>query len=273
MPDSGFVEVEGARIYYEADGHGHPLLLIHGGLGDLRMWQDQIPALAERHRVIRYDTRGWGRTEVEPVGYMDHEDAAAVLDHFGATSAYVVGQSRGGAIALDFVLAYPERADALISVSGGIHGYEADLPAGTEPPGDEMERLWEDKDWAALAELEARVWVDGWGQPPSRVEPAIRQQVLGWIEQNYAQEKDEGTPRQLDPPAAERLHELKLPTLAMIGDVDEAGCVAAMRHLTASVEGARLEEFPGVAHMIQLEEPERFNRLVLAFLARVESRV
>jgi pimeloyl-ACP methyl ester carboxylesterase len=78
---------------------------------------------------------------------MDYEDAVAVLDHLGATSAYVVGQSRGGAIALDFVLAYPERADALIPVSGGIHGYEADLPAGTEPPGDEMERLWEDKDW------------------------------------------------------------------------------------------------------------------------------
>jgi 3-oxoadipate enol-lactonase len=272
MTDSGFVDVEGARIYYEAEGHGYPVLLIHGGLGDLRMWEGQVPAFAERHWVIRYDTRGWGRTEVEPVEYADHEDAAAVLDHLGAASAYVVGQSRGGSIALDFALSYPERADALISVAGGIGGYDADLPLESEPPNDEMERLWEAKDWPALAELEAQVWVDGWGQAPSRVGTAIRRLVLGWIEQNYAQDKDEGTPRPLDPPAAGRLRELEVPTLAMLGDVDEAGCVAAMRHLAASVDGARLEEFSGVAHMIQLEDPERFNRLVLEFLAGLEPR-
>jgi pimeloyl-ACP methyl ester carboxylesterase len=86
----------------------------------------------------------------------------------------------------------------------------------------------------------------------------------------YRAEKAEGKPQPLDPPAAERLDSIRVPTLVMIGEVDEPGGVAAGHHLASSVEGARLVEFPGVAHMIQLEEPERFNRLVLDFLAEVD---
>lgn len=67
MADSGFLEVPGGRIYYEVEGDGRPLLLIHGGLGSLRMWDDQVPAFADRYRVIRYDTRGYGRTESDDI--------------------------------------------------------------------------------------------------------------------------------------------------------------------------------------------------------------
>jgi pimeloyl-ACP methyl ester carboxylesterase len=271
MAESGLLEVDGGRIYYEVEGDGHPLLLIHGGLGSLRMWDDQVPAFGERYRVIRYDTRGFGRTETEDVEFTNLADAAAVLDHVGAASAYVVGQSRGGMIALDLTLDHPERVDALVSVAGGVGGYQPQLPEGAEPPPwEEMERLWESKDWEALAELEAQVWVDGWGQPPERVDAVLRRKVHDWIRSTYQAEKAEGKPQPLDPPAAQRLAEVRVPTLVMIGEVDEAGGVAAERHLATSVAGARQVEFPGVAHMIQLEEPERFNRLVLDFLAEVD---
>jgi 3-oxoadipate enol-lactonase len=269
--DSGFVEVEGGRLYYEAEGDGHPLLLIHGGLGNLRMWDEQVPAFAERYQVIRYDTRGFGRTETEDVEYTNHGDAAAVLDHVGAASAYVVGQSRGGIFALDLTVDQLERVDALVSVAGGIGGYQAQLPEGSEPPPwNEMERHWNAKDFAALAELETQVWVDGWGRPPDRVDPAIRRKVSDWIRTTYEDEKVEGKPQALDPPAAQRLGEVRVPTLVLIGVADEPGGVIAERHLAASVAGARVVEFPNVAHMIQLEEPERFNRLVLDFLAEVD---
>lgn len=270
MGESGFLEVDGGRIYYEVEGDGHPLLLIHGGLGSLRMWDGQMPAFAERYRVIRYDTRGFGRTETDDVEFTNRGDAVAVLDHVGAGSAYVVGQSRGGVIALDLALDRPERVDGLVSVAGGIGGYEAERPVGTAPPWEEMERLWESKDWAGLAELETQVWVDGWGQPSTRVDPELRRTVSGWILANYQAEKAEGKPQALDPPAAQRLDELRVPTLVVIGEADEAGSVAAERLLAASVAAARVVEFPGVAHMIHLEEPERFNRLVLDFLAEVD---
>jgi 3-oxoadipate enol-lactonase len=271
MAESGFLEVEGGRIYYEVDGAGSPLLLIHGGLGSLQMWDEQVPAFVERHQVIRYDTRGYGRTESEDVPFSNREDAAAVLDHVGASSVHVVGQSRGGMIALDFIIEYPARVTSFVSVASGVGGYEAPFPEGIEPPPwEEMERLWESKVWEPLAELETQVWVDGWGQPTTRIDPELRAKVLGWILATYRAEKAEGKPEPLEPPAAGRLGEVSVPTLVMIGEVDEPGGVVAERHLAASVAGARVVEFPGVAHMIHLEQPERFNRLVLDFLADVE---
>ena len=273
MGESGFVEVDGGRIYYEVEGAGHPLLLIHGGLGSLRMWDEQAPAFARRYRVIRYDTRGFGRTETGDVEFSNRADAAAVLDHLGAASAHLVGQSRGGIIALDFVIDYPARADAFVSVAGGVGGYQPQFPEGIDrPPWDEMEALWESKQWGRLAELETQVWVDGWGQPATRVDAGLRQRVHDWILATYQAEEPEGKPQPLDPPAAERLAEVRAPTLVMVGEVDEPGGVAAGRHLAASVSRARLVEFPGVAHMIQLEAPERFNRLALDFLAKVDRR-
>jgi 3-oxoadipate enol-lactonase len=267
MPDSGYVEVPGGRLYYEVEGAGHPLLLIHGGLGSLRMWDGQIADFAERYRVIRYDTRGFGRTETEYVPFSNRADAAALLQHLDAASAYVIGQSRGGTIALDLALEHPELVDALVLVAGGASGYEAQLPDGvTPPPWDEMERLYDAKDWERVAELETQVWVDGWGQPTTRIDPELRRRVHGWILDNYRAGKEEGEPQPLDPPAAGRLTEVRAPTLVMIGAADEPAGVMNGRNIADQVPDAQLIEFPGVAHMIQLEEPERFNRLVIDFL-------
>lgn len=271
MGDSGFLSVDGARIYYEVEGEGHPLLLIHGGLGSLRMWDRNVPAFARRYRVVRYDTRGFGRTDTDDVEFRNVDDALAILDHVGAESAYVIGQSRGGGIALDLALERPERVDAFVSVAGGISGWEPELPQGTErPPLDEMERLWNENRWDDMAELETRVWVDGWGQPATRVDPEIRRTVHDWILSTYREEKIEGKPQRIHPPAAERLDQVGVPTLVMVGDVDSANEVEAGRHLAKSIPGARLVEFDGVAHMIHLEEPERFDRLVLDFLDEIE---
>jgi 3-oxoadipate enol-lactonase len=140
------------------------------------------------------------------------------------------------------------------------------------PPWEEMERLWEAKDWEALAELETKVWVDGWGQPSDRVDEGLRRKVHGWILSSMKADKPEGRQQRLDPPAAERLGDLEIPTLVLIGQVDEPAAVVAERHLGSSVAGAQVVEFPGVAHMIHLEEPERFNELVLEFLAACASK-
>jgi len=270
--DSAYIAVPGGRLYHEVEGDGPPVLLIHGGLGSLRMWDGVVPALAPRYRVIRYDSRGFGLTETDAVEFTNRADARAVLDHFGITSAVVVGQSRGGLIALDFTLEFPDRVSALVSVASGANGFQADLPEDQATPWPEMERLWDAKDWAGLAELETQVWVDGWGQPATRIDPGLRQQVHGWILETYLAQKEEGKPQSLDPPAAQRLDEVRCPLLVMVGTVDEPAGLANGRNLAASVAGAQLVEFPRVAHMIQLEAPERFNRELLDFLAEVAPR-
>ena len=270
--ETGFVEVPGGRLYYEAEGAGHPLLLIPGGLGSLRMWDGQVPTFAERYRVIRFDPRGFGRTETDAVPFSNLADAAAVLEHVGATSSHVVGQSRGAIIALDLAIERPDLVDSLVLVAGGASGYQPELPEGVEaPPWDEMERLWEQKEWAELAELETRVWVDGWNQRPTRVDPALRERVHQDILETYEAAKEEGQPQSLKPAAVERLGEVRAPTLVIVGNVDEPGGILNSRFVADTVAGARLIEFEGVAHMIHMEAPERFNRVVLEFLAEVDA--
>ena len=270
MTETGYVEVNGGRLYYEVEGEGHPLVLIHAGVANLRMWDDQVRAWSPRFRVIRYDTRGFGLTETADVEFSNRADLASLLDHLDIASAYVLGASRGGMIALDFTLEFPERVEALIVAAGGIGGYEsADDPAA-KAFGEEAERAWEAHEWERLADMETAYWVDGPGQPAERVDRHLRSLVHHWILTTYQAEKAEGKPQRLDPPAAGRLGEIRVPTLVLIGDLDEAGTQEACRHLAASVSGARLEGFQGAAHMLNLEQPDRFNRVVSEFLGEVE---
>lgn len=262
--DTGFLETNGARIYYEVAGDGEPVVLIHAGVANLRMWDEQIVVLADRYRVIRYDTRGFGRTESEDVAFSNRADIAALLDHLGESSAHVVGLSRGGVIALDFAIESPERVRSLVVAAGGVGGYEA---PGIDPSfWAQAEKWWEAHDWEALSAWETEVWVDGPGQPRDRTDPAIRERVHEGILTNYQAEKPEGQPQPMDPPAAGRLNELRAPLLVIVGTLDEPGTQASCRHLAECVPGARLEIFEGAAHMLNLEQPDRFNGLLRQFL-------
>ncbi len=245
------------------------MVLIHAGVADRSMWDAQVEALKDRYRVIRHDTRGFGETETDAVPFSNRADVAALLDELGESRAHIVGLSRGGTIAMDFAIEFPDRVRSLAVVAGGISGYEspAEPPAETWEP---VEAMWEAKDWKGLADWETAYWADGPGQPVDRV-PRIRQRVHGWVLANYRAEKVEGDPQPLDPPAVGRLDELGVPLLVMLGTLDDPGTTESMRHLAGAVPGARLEEFD-TAHMINLEEPARFNAVLRAFLDEASGR-
>jgi len=265
---TGYVETHGARLYYEVDGEGPPLTLIHAGVANLRQWDPQLPAFAQRHRVIRFDTRGFGRTTTKDVPFSNRDDIGAVLDHLGVERTALLGNSRGGVISVDFTLEHPERVSALIPVAAGISGWESAPTPQEKAIWEEYEERYEAKDWDWIIESETAVWADGPGQARDRLPAEIRQQVHDWITESYEQHgTEEPQPRPLEPPADGRLGEIAVPTLVMIGDLDTSDTQAASRRLAAEIPGARLEVFPGVAHMVNLEEPERFERLVLDFLA------
>jgi len=271
MDKSGFIPVSGGRLYYEGSGEGPPLVLLHAGVANLRQWDPHVPAFAERYRVIRYDTRGYGRTETDHVEFANRADVGAVLDHIGAEAAHVLGCSRSGAIVLDFAVEHPERVLSLIDVAGGLGGYDPGLPEDVTAAGDAMDKAsevaLEAKDWVRLSELETAYWVDGAGQSADRVDPALRARAYDWIYTTYAAEKEEGIPQRLDPPAVTRLDRLTMPVLVIVGALEEPWTMATCRYLAETVPGARLEVFEGAAHLLNLEQPERFTRLVLDFLA------
>ena len=266
---SGLVPVPGGSLYTEIDGSGPALCLVHAGVANLRMWDAQVPPLSAHHTVIRYDTRGFGKTESEAVEFSNRADLVAALDHAGVERAILVGASRGGIIALDATLEFPGRVAGLVSVAGGVSGYQSPVGSGDDATWDEVERHWKAKEWEWLADFETAFWCDGPGQSSDRVAPEIRSLVHGWILENYRAEKPEPTPQPLDPLAAGRLGELAIPLLVMIGLRDEAATVDAGRFLALTTT-AQLLEFD-TAHMINLEQPERFTKALGEFAESIYS--
>ena len=120
--DTGRVNVPGGSLFFEAAGAGSPVILLHGGNLDRRMWDAEFAGLQSRHRVIRYDARGYGRSGPADTAFRAHDDLLALMDALGLSRATLVGLSLGGRIAIDFALAHPERVDRLVLAAPGISG-------------------------------------------------------------------------------------------------------------------------------------------------------
>lgn len=268
-PAPAFLDVPGARLAYEVEGEGHPLTLIHAGVAHLRMWDEQVTAFAERYRVIRYDTRGFGLTRAEDVPFSNRDDLLRLLDHLHVQRTHLIALSRGASIALDFTLEHPERVSALVLGATTPSGFEFEAPE-LDAIWKEMERLEEAKDWAPLVELETQVWTDGVGQPTDRVRPDVRERMVEWNLENYRAEGGYGQPEALDPPAVGRLGDVGVPTLVTWGDLDVPDIPAGGEAMVGGIPGARRHIFKGAAHMINLEYADEFNRLILDFLAKAE---
>src|SRR6266700_7840364 len=155
---TGYLDVQGAPLSYEVAGQGPALLLLHAGIADHRMWDQQFAVFAQQYQTIRYDLRSFGKSQVPAGPFAHYEDPAALLHHLGVNKAHVIGASFGGKVALDFALAYPAMTDSLVLVAPNLGGY---------PPSEEILRfgkeedaLLERGDIEAATELNLRMWVD-----------------------------------------------------------------------------------------------------------------
>lgn len=265
---TGFLDVNDARLYYEIAGAGEPLVLLHAGVAHLRMWDDQVPAFAERYRVIRFDQRGYGRSLARPgQQWATHEDLRGVMDALGVERAALLGCSMGGQAIVDFALAYPSRARALIPVCPALSGYTLDSEQ-IKRVGQEIEAALARGDVEGAAEIGARMWIDGPTRATERVNPAMRARARAWLVELLSQpEETASTP--IEPPAIGRLGEIAAPTLVILGENDYDDIQRICHLLAAGIPGARLEIIPDAAHVPNMDHPEQFNRVVLAFLADV----
>ncbi len=268
--ETGYVVYPGTKLYYELDGDGPALTLIHAGVAHLRMWDTQVATFKDRYTVVRYDERGFGQTQTEDVPYSNAGDLLHLLDHLAIDRTHLVGNSRGGSIALDFALEHPDRVRSLTLVGSGIGGYDNDDPQLT-PTFEEIERLWGAKDFDQVVELETQMWTDGPGQPTTRVDPQMRRKMVQWNLENYLAAQEADQVQRLDPPAVGRLGEVKVPTLVIWGRLDTSETNASGDKMAAEIPGARSHVFPDVAHMVSLEKPAEFNSLLADFLAQVDA--
>jgi pimeloyl-ACP methyl ester carboxylesterase len=264
VKESGYAAVNGAELYYEVAGEGRPLVLVHAGICDRRMWDGQFHAFAERYRVIRYDRRGFGRTKMVAGPYSHHEDLRALLDFLRIERAFLLGCSQGGKTIINLALEHPEMAEALVLVASALGGFAF---TGEEPKQwAEIEEAESAGDLARVNELELEVWVDGYGRTSQQVDPRVRELAREMNLIALSTPAGLGHEQQLEPAATDRLAELRAPTLIIIGEHDIPKMKAVAATLVKQLKGARQIVMRDAAHLPNMEKPSEFNGHVLAFL-------
>lgn len=269
---TGYVEQADGRLYYEEAGAGETLVLGHAGLVDGGMWDPQWEAFAQRYHVIRYDLRGFGKSDPAPGPRNRRGDLAQLLQALRVERAALMGCSMGGTIMLDFALEHPAMVSALVIVSAAPSGYE---PEGDPPPElMEMFPAAQRGDTARVSELQMRLWIDGPTRQPEQANPAVRQRASEMnripVERGTFFTADLQPFEPLDPPAISRLADIHVPALIMAGALDYPTTIYAADLMADGIPGARKHLFARSAHLLNMEEPDEFTRVALDFLAEVE---
>ncbi|SDX29414.1 alpha/beta fold hydrolase [Roseicitreum antarcticum] len=250
-----------ATLSVRVDGAaGKPWVILSNGLAtDLHMWDDQIDALSQSHRIIRYDTRGHGQSSAPPGPY-DFEvlvaDMLAVLNHVGADAADVIGLSLGGMTALGLGLAHPDRVRRMV-----VCDARADNPPAFVAGWDDRIAAIEQAGMEALVAGTMARWFTPGARPEvrTRAEAMIRAtSVAGYT----------GCARALQGLSyLSRLSELRIPVLYIVGELDEAAPPAAMQVMAGATPQGQLVVLPGLAHIPTMESPGAFRDAVLPWLA------
>lgn len=259
------IEIDGGKLHYEVRGSGSPVVLVHGGSLDASMWDGQVALLESAHTVIRYDLRGHGKSTSPSAPFSHHEDLRWLLDALDVPMAELVGLSLGGRIAIDFALAHPERVGKLVLAAPGISGKPFHDPFILENLA-ELLAAKEKGEHERAVEHILRMWVDGPHRTPERVDPAVR----GFCrELNFASvTRPEGAGHSFATEfgAADRVGELRAETLLLVGELDCADMLDTAGLIERAAPRVQRHTLPGVGHMINLEAPAEFGRLVLDFL-------
>ena len=253
----GWVDVDGGRLWYERGGEGFPVVLVHPGLWDSRIWGGQFEEFSRHQDTIRYDLRGSGRSDPPRGRYSDLRDLRTLLDALGIDRFAVVGCGSGGSLAIDAALAFPGSVDAIVAVAPGLSGYEWQDP-GLEALTEEVGVAVRAGELRRAMEIELAVWA-----PLSAADAAVHE-----IAMDNAAVLVADVPRaEPPPPAVPRLGDIEAATLVVVGDGDLAEVHAIADLIAASVPGAQKRVVADADQLVNVSKPEKFNRLVLDFLS------
>jgi pimeloyl-ACP methyl ester carboxylesterase len=232
------------------------------------MWEPQVRMLADSLRLICCDLRGFGQSPIPDGEFSYYEDIAGLFNALDIQSAWLIGASFGGSVAVDFCLAYPKKVRGLILAAPLVSGYE---PADQiKEFGEREEALLAAGDLAGATELNLSMWVDGPYRSAEQVPADVRSRVAEMqLHAFNLPVPARAKVQSLDPPARHRLDEIQAPTLIIVGELDVPEVVAFSADLAEEISAAKRIVVPGVAHIVSMEAPEVFNQLVLDFITQI----
>lgn len=269
---SSFVRIDNAKIYYETAGEGMPLVMIHAGVADSRQWNNEFEYFSQSNQVIRYDMRGYGKSEPAEGEFSHMRDLVSLLDALGVHEPLVMmGCSMGGGLAMDFALTYPSRVKGLIMVDSGPSGLKLDVPASSKYA--DAEKAFEAGDLDLVAEIETQIWFDGAGRTSEQVNQEMRKLLyeMNRLALSYEVRQLGKRLPNTETPAAERLQDLDIPVLIIVGSHDTPYTLAAANYMEEKIKSARKVTIEDAAHMPNMDQPEEFRRIVRDFLESLSS--
>jgi 3-oxoadipate enol-lactonase len=255
-------------LYREEAGEGSPVVLVHEAIADSGMWDPQWQTFPRRHRTVRYDLRGYGRSPLEPGAFSHGRDLIALLDELGLDRTALVGGSMGAQVALEVAVAKPERVEKLVLMDPGVRGQ--DWSEETRAGWAEEEAAFERGDLDAAVEVNLHMWVDGPRRAPDAVDRGVRERVREMQRRAFELQLpvwEEVEEELLVEDLLARVGEVTAPTLVLTGEEDRDDVQEIADRLVAEIPDARRASIPGAAHIPSLERPDEFDRLVLDFLA------
>jgi pimeloyl-ACP methyl ester carboxylesterase len=263
------VAVNGGTLAAVESGEGLPVVFLHAGVCDKRMWDQQMAAVAEDGwHAIAYDRRGYGETESADVPFSHIDDLDAVLRKRDIYAAVLVGCSLGGGLALDFALRYPGRVLGLVLIGTSVTGSPWSATEAESQIEAAEEDAFERGDWDMLNRVQAHEWLDGPRGPSGRVGGAARDLFLNM---NRKALSKPGLSQEERPPEAwSRVANVGAPTMLLVGDQDFTALIDRHDHLSEEMPNAFAAVLEGVAHIPSIERPDLVNSLLLEFLDAID---
>jgi 3-oxoadipate enol-lactonase len=264
MPAGNFQNVDGVKLWYEECGTTNlseaGVVLLHDGLVDSVTWDGVWMSLCAKYHVVRYDRRGYGRSESSKAAFVPEDDLYKIMQRVHMDRAIIVGNSSGGGLALDFALARPEMTQALFLIGPVVHGM----------PSSDYFNERSSQNNAPLAHGDLEGTARNWSKDRFLIagnDPRARKQLYDALLQSPQNLKVAGELEiRPSPPTVLRLSQIRIPTLVLVGDADIGDVFAYSGAVEAAVPLARLEVWKDTGHLIQIQRPaelvSRFNRFV-----------
>lgn len=269
------LSLPGGDLAYEAKGRGPAVVFLHSVIADRRSWDREFSVADAGHQWVRYDYRGFGGSSPARAPYDPVADLDALLAHVNAAPAVVVGSSSGGALAIDYALAHPDRVRGLLLLAPGLSGEFAEPFSPEEKKAfdyDETHSVaiaasWKQGDRAGAIDGLRQLWCSALAGP-------VRAHWERMVEDNATEIFDRPSQRLArdPPPAAPRLGSIAVPVTLLYGDRDNPSSVPIATRIARQIPGARLVAVRGADHLVNFSQPAAFDQALAELLRSVERR-
>ena len=260
MSDTGYILVDGGKLFYESAGKGKNIVLLHDGMVNNKIWDEQFPLLSKTYRVVRYDRRGYGKSSDPETKYSNINDLNQLFIQLKIDKAIIFGMSSGGRLAIDFTLTYPEKVSGLVLVGAVVSGFGYTSHMNTRGGHFDPQKI---TDPVKVNEYFIK-------DDPYEIysENTVAKEKIMKLLPFLARQNS--VPTQPAAKVAVRsLSEIKVPALILVGEYDIPDVHAHAGVINAGIANSKREIIPRSGHLIPLEQPALFNEAIIAFLNKL----